>query len=65
VTAQAAPAVDPAAVRDRVAGLSADAAQSALAGYGSVDLQLWPTWVKTVPTLSWRIEVIIDPVRRR
>ena len=65
VTAQAAPAVDADAVRARAAGLSADAARSALAGYGSVDLRLWPGWVRSVPTLSWRIDVIIDPVRRR
>ncbi len=65
VTAQAAPAVDADAVRSRAAGLSADAAQSALAGYGNVDLSLWPGWVTSVPTLPWRIDVVIDPVRRR
>ncbi|MDQ2934611.1 MAG: hypothetical protein M3R49_06465 [Chloroflexota bacterium] len=64
VTAQAAPRLDPATVRNRVAGLSADAARSALTEYGAVDLKLWPGWVRTVPNLSWRIEVIIDPVRR-
>jgi hypothetical protein len=64
VTAQSAPRLDPATVRNRVAGLSADAARSALTEYGSVDLNLWPGWVRTVPSLSWRIEVIIDPVRR-
>ncbi|MDP9244727.1 MAG: hypothetical protein M3O77_06560, partial [Chloroflexota bacterium] len=65
VTAQSARRLDPATVRNRVAGLSADAARSALTEYGSVDLNLWPGWVRTVPSLSWRIEVIIDPVRRR
>jgi hypothetical protein len=65
VTAQAAPALDARAVRDRVAGLSTDAARSALAAYGSVDVKLWPGWVTAVPTLAWRIEVIIEPVRRR
>jgi hypothetical protein len=65
VTAQAAPAVDAEAVRSRAAGLSADAARSALAGYGNVDLGLWPGWVTSVPTLPWRIDVIIDPVRRQ
>ena len=65
VTAQAAPAVDVDAVRSRAAGLSADAARSALAGYGSVDLSLWPGWVTSVPALPWRIDVVIDPVRRR
>ncbi|MDQ2940699.1 MAG: baseplate J/gp47 family protein, partial [Chloroflexota bacterium] len=64
VTAQSAPRLDPATVRNRVAGLSADAARSALTEYGTVDLNLWPGWVRTVPSLSWRIEVIIDPVRR-
>jgi hypothetical protein len=64
VTAQSAPRLDPVTVRNRVAGLSADAARSALSEYGSVDLNLWPGWVRTVPSLSWRIEVIIDPVRR-
>lgn len=64
VTAQAAPTLDPATVRDHVAGMSADAARSELAAYGTVDLQLWPGWVTTIPSLSWRIDVIIDPVRR-
>ncbi len=65
VAAQAAPALDPATVRAQVAGLSADAARSTLARYGSVDLQLWPGWVKTVPSLEWRIDVVIDPGRAR
>jgi hypothetical protein len=65
VTAQAAPVLDPGAVRDRVAGLSTDAAKSALAGYGGVDVKLWPGWVTAVPSLAWRIEVIIEPVRRQ
>jgi hypothetical protein len=65
VTAQTAPALDAGTVRDRVAGLSTDAARSALDGYGSVDVKLWPGWVTAVPTLAWRIEVIIEPVRRR
>ncbi|MEP6680785.1 MAG: hypothetical protein ABJB65_04835, partial [Chloroflexota bacterium] len=60
-----APALDPATVRAQVAGLSADAARSALARYGSVDLQLWPGWVTAVPSLEWRIDVVIDPVRAR
>jgi hypothetical protein len=64
VTAQSAPKLDPATIRNRVAGLSADAARSALTAYGPVELNLWPGWVKAVPGLSWRIEVIIDPVRR-
>ncbi len=65
VAAQAAPALDPATVRAQVAGLSADGARSALARYGSVDLQLWPGWVTAVPSLEWRIDVVIDPVRAR
>ena len=64
VTAQSAPKLDPATIRNRVAGLSAEAARSALTAYGPVELNLWPGWVKAVPSLSWRIEVIIDPVRR-
>jgi hypothetical protein len=64
VTAQSAPRLDQAMVRNRVAGMSDDAARAALAEYGPVDLKLWPGWVQTVPSLSWRIEVIIDPVRR-
>ncbi len=65
VAAEVAPALDPAAVRAQVAGLSADAARAELARYGNVDLQLWPGWVKTVPSLGWRIDVVIDPVRAR
>jgi hypothetical protein len=49
-------------VEQRVRGLAPDAAQSAvlgLPGVGRADVQLWPAWVKRVPSLPWRINVSI------
>jgi hypothetical protein len=60
VTAEADPALDETAIRDRVAGLSEPEAEAALAPLGEVDVELWPGWVDRVPQLGWRIELRIE-----
>ncbi len=57
VTAQAAPSVDMAALRQRVKGLSPDQAEQALANIGPAEVSLWPGWVTTVPGADWRISI--------
>ena len=62
VTARAAQTVDTDAVRDAVAGVTADEAEAALADVGQVSVELWPGWVSTVPTMDWRVDVVlVDP----
>jgi hypothetical protein len=61
VTALADPIVEVQAVRDMIAGLTAAEAEAALAGFGDVEVGLWPGWVDRVPQLDWRIEVQIVP----
>jgi hypothetical protein len=60
VTAEADPALDETAIRDRVVGLSEPEAEAALAPLGEVDVELWPGWVDRVPQLGWRIELRIE-----
>jgi hypothetical protein len=57
VTGRAAPMIDAADVVARVTGLSAEAAEAALADLGAASVDLWPGWVGTVPGMTWRIEV--------
>ena len=45
-----------------VAGLSKDEAEAALAEFGNASVDLWPGWVASVPTMTWRIEVqVVEP----
>lgn len=57
VRAAAAAAIDVAAVRDRVAGMTRAEAQAALAGMGQVEINLWPGWLDRLPRLAFRISV--------
>ena len=59
VTARAAQTVDPDAVRDAVSGATADEAEAALDDIGQASVELWPGWVTTVPTMDWRVEVVL------
>lgn len=62
VSARAAPIVDAEAVRERVAGATADEAEAELADIGQASVELWPGWVATVPTMDARVEVVVvDP----
>jgi hypothetical protein len=60
VTAAAAPNLDPAAIRRRIANLTASEAQAALAEIGPASVTLWPAWVGRVPALDWRVSVEAD-----
>ena len=60
VTGNAATTIDPDAVVDRVAGLSADAAETALEDLGEATVTLWPGWVGTVPDAAWRVDVVVS-----
>jgi hypothetical protein len=59
VTAQSAPTVDRAAVVERIAGRDEVEAEAALLDVGVADIELWPGWVTSVPTIEWRVEVRI------
>ena len=62
VTGASTPVIDRNQVLERVRGLSADEARSALADLGDPTIDLWPGWVGSVPDLEWRIEVRIAGV---
>jgi hypothetical protein len=57
VTARSIRRIDVDEVRSRIAGLSAEEAEAALADLGSVSVKLWPGWAATVPELEWRAEI--------
>ena len=44
-----------------IMGKTEDEARSALAPFGEVDLDLWPDWVSSVPTLDARVNVEVRP----
>jgi hypothetical protein len=60
VTASQVAILDPVAIETEILGLTRADAQAVLDGYGSADLDLWPDWVGTVPSLDARVEVIVN-----
>lgn len=60
VTARTLATIDLAVARDRIAGLTADDAEAALADLGDVSVELWPGWAATVPELEWRVEMLVE-----
>ena len=46
--------------RARILGLPLADAQAILDAYGTAELQPWPDWVGTIPTIDGRVEVTID-----
>ncbi len=52
--------LDPGQLRSLVKGKSAADAQSALARYGDVRVDLWPSWVSTVTGIDQRLTVTVD-----
>jgi hypothetical protein len=60
VTASQVRNLDPDTLRGLVAGKSVDEARSILASYGTVDIQTWPGFVGTIPSLAWRLSLTID-----
>lgn len=51
--------VDAGAIRRAVAGRSVDEARQILAGYGEVTISTWPSWLTTLPTFAFRLEVTV------
>jgi len=52
--------VDPYELRSLVKGKTAADAEAALAQYGDVRVELWPSWVKTVTGVDARLTITID-----
>ncbi|MGZ6256526.1 MAG: hypothetical protein ACXWMB_05880, partial [Candidatus Limnocylindria bacterium] len=57
VRAAAAAAIDTAAVRDLVAGLTVPEARAALRDLGEIEVDLWPPWLDRLPRLAFPISV--------
>ena len=57
VTARQILVLDPAAIEREIMGKPLAQAREILATYGEADLQVWPDWVGTVPTIDSRVEV--------
>lgn len=52
--------LDPDTLRSLIAGKSVEEARSILAGYGDVEIQTWPGFVGTIPSLAWRLTLTIN-----
>jgi len=52
--------LDPDTLRQQVKGKSVDEARSILSQDGIVDIQTWPGFVGTIPSLEWRLTLTID-----
>ena len=51
--------LDPDTLRQQVKGKSVEEAQAILADDGTVDIQTWPGFVGTIPSLDWRLTLTI------
>jgi hypothetical protein len=60
VTASQVRILDPSAIEAEIAGRPLEEARAILETYGTVDLQVWPDWVATIPTLEGRVSVTVD-----
>lgn len=56
-TGRSAAQIDAGEVVRRIGGLSSDEAEAALEDLGTANVELWPGWVGSVPSMAWRIEV--------
>jgi hypothetical protein len=52
--------LDPAALEAEILGKPLEEADTILSAYGDVDLQVWPDWVGTIPTIDSRVEVTVQ-----
>ncbi|GIW20070.1 MAG: hypothetical protein KatS3mg065_0366 [Chloroflexota bacterium] len=52
---------DAAALREAIKGLPVEEARRLLEAYGRVTIEVWPDWVTRIPTLDWRLEVLVGP----
>jgi hypothetical protein len=57
ITARQVLEIDPAAIEAEIRGKSLEEARSILDRYGRSQLQVWPDWVGTIPTLDARVDV--------
>jgi hypothetical protein len=53
--------LDPDSLRQLVQGKSVEEAQAILSDYGTVDIQTWPSFVGSIPSLAWRLTLTIEP----
>lgn len=60
VVARSVATIDLEEARSRIAGRTAEEAEAALADLGAVSVDLWPGWATTVPTLDWRVEILVS-----
>ncbi len=51
--------LDPAALEAEILGKPIDEAEAILSAYGEVQLDAWPDWVGTIPTIDSRVEVTV------
>ena len=52
--------LDGTAIREQIKGKSIDQARALLAPYGTVDLRVWPDWVRAIPTIDSRLSVRVE-----
>ena len=53
--------LDPDSLRQLVQGKSVEEARAILSEYGTVDIQTWPSFVGSIPSLAWRLTLTIEP----
>jgi hypothetical protein len=51
--------LDPADLEARILGKPLAEADAILGAYGDVDMEVWPDWVGTIPTIDSRVEVTV------
>ena len=59
VTAQQIAVLDPELLRSLVLGKSVEEARAILARYGTTQIEVWPDWVRTIPTYAARVDVTV------
>ncbi len=52
--------LDPAVLKAAIIGKPVAEAQAILDAYGDTNLQTWPDWVSTIPTIESRVDVSVD-----
>ena len=52
--------LDPDTLRQQVKGKSVEEARAILAQDGTVDIQTWPGFVDTIPSLEWRLTLTVS-----
>jgi hypothetical protein len=60
VSAQQVVPVDPATIEALVLGMTPAEAEQALAPYGATEVELWPGFATTIPTLEQRVTVVLN-----